>query len=906
VRAAAPPRHALRAAARGAAAFALAFRLGADAERAAAEVWPSPAAALATGPFAGVEADPLTLWSNPALGAAGPRWSMGASYLEPFGAAGLAREEVAANAHLAGAAISLGAARFGLGDLAAQAWAAGLAGAAARGRVLCGLAVRRHARGERTAWASDLGLCLRPVGPLRVAVVARSAVRAGALEVAPETEWEMDAAWQQGAFSVAAGVSRDAVGPLWSGLATRADVGRLAIYTVLGRLAGGEARVAMGARIRLPGGVRVTAGQEGGPMLPQSRAAALGWSARAAPDSPAARPPAAPRAAPAPDSLPGEELGPPARAGLDSLLGADARNAALDRMLDALGGDLAEDDIAGVEGDPAESAAPAPGVPRIPRMPPHPRAAPPTPRPSTRAPRLLAAGSFTAGWQAWRAAALGASAAGELGVVRRRGWSGVVHAAVTRDPGERAGADEVRASLSLTRAGVGRAIVGAFDAALAGGLLIDAPGPRPAESPGGAGAWRMGPAARAGRAGLPAAWGAALELGTGGPLAMACFWGRAWRDARPIAEGSWPAGGRYHRTDLERSRRSALEERLRGAALEWRSPGGRARLALCAASADYGGAAPRLLPDGSLLARGTWLSACGDATLAGAEIGGIWARGPQGAGAHQMALRRTTGGPEGGTLRLTWARRSEGYAPASALPAPAPRSLVHARWSSRRGPAGVLGWLGLDAEEWASAPTRTARGRHGWSREVLIGAAAHRGPADGSLEFGRGATWREPGTAPRDLGQAAPALVSAPWRATARARWAPPGSELAFDLAHSRRLAAGVWRESWELSCSALLVGEALGRLAVEVRPGAAGAGVSDPHLEADPLGGTYFSYSRTPSRVTADIRFPLGRVPAPRGARSGGPAAIQGRLLARCITSSENSRLELWFTLTTGSPAAP
>ena len=172
--------------------------LGCAPPPASAEVWPAAAAAQTQGPFAALEADALSLWSNPALVTRLEGWNLGAGWHEPFEVPSLTRSDMAFSRAGHGWGVAVGATRFGTGEIGATGWAlafsAPLGGDAARG----GVALRRHAREEQSAWAGDLGLRLEPLPTFRLAVVARSVFRAGALETAPEPEWELAASWSRG------------------------------------------------------------------------------------------------------------------------------------------------------------------------------------------------------------------------------------------------------------------------------------------------------------------------------------------------------------------------------------------------------------------------------------------------------------------------------------------------------------------------------------------------------------------------------------------------------------------------------------------------------------------------------------------------------------------------------------
>ena len=909
--------------------------LGLGPAPARAEVWPAPPASLVAGPFAVIEPGPLALWTNPALAAALPGWQVGASYAEPFGISELARSEVAAAWRPSGLAVCAGAARHGAADLAAPAWGAGLAGRVAGEALLAGLAARLHRRGERQGWALDLGVRARPAARLTVGAVARSAVRAGEPQAAPEPEWELGAVWQDGALAVAAGLSRDAVGPLWSGIGTRFDAGALSFYTALGRLAGGEARLGVGVRLRLAGRVTVAVGQETGPLLPESRAAVVefvpgrergergaqragapGSGGEAQPPGGSEAPPPSGREAPppAPPAIPPQaDPGPD----LDSLIAADARRRELERAFDAAQEPVAADGAAplGADLEPGSARPPGRGVPRA---------------PATSAPSWRSSATLTLGAQPWRAASLGLSAAAEVSL-----WPGherpranrspraVLRGAATRDPGEPGGFDEARADLAVGGAW-GRAVIGSFDAALAGGLVAVAPSPQPADSPLGSGAWRIGPAARAGRAGVPALWGAAAQARLSRTWALAALWGHGRGDARLTGDGLlpggglWPTGGRLHRTALERERRGALAQEVAAAALEWApSRAGRARaasapelrLGLVLAAAAYHGAAPRLVRGGSLLYAGRWAAAITRLTTPALLGTAAAALGPGGRGAQELDLTWRRAGRGGSSARLSWEHRADGYARAVADPALAPHARLQVRWTASPAAAAARSsaWLGLGFEEWVGSPGSDSPGRRTWTREGVAGAAVRPGAAAVSLELGHAATWREAQSTAGGAGPAGPAPMPAPWRVTTHATWRPAGSHSVLSLGHSRRRSAGPWLETWELGWAGPLGAGREGRVAVEIRPGTIADGGSDLGFEADPLGGTRYWTSRAPGRATAELRFARPR----RGRAGGGPAGgadagWSGRLLARCFTASEQPRFELWLTVTRGTPAPP
>jgi hypothetical protein len=185
----------------------------------------------------------------------------------------------------------------------------------------------------------------------------------------------------------------------------------------------------------------------------------------------------------------------------------------------------------------------------------------------------------------------------------------------------------------------------------------------------------------------------------------------------------------------------------------------------------------------------------------------------------------------------------------------------------------------------------------------VAGLSARTAVAAAAIEVGHASTWKEPSPGVAQTGAACPAPAASPWRISLHATWSPLRSRSVVSLGHTRRQSGRFWREAWDLAWAGRLTRDLEGRVAVEIRPGAAFSAGSDVGFEPDPLGGTRFWTSRTPSRVTAELRFSLGR---PGGPDHGAAAAgdLRGRLLARCFTASEKPRLELWLALTMGTPA--
>src|SRR5262249_12442081 len=140
-------------------------------------------------------------------------------------------------------------------------------------------------------------------------------------------------------------------------------------------------------------------------------------------------------------------------------------------------------------------------------------------------------------------------------------WRAFAAAAGSRDPGEWDRLDEIRASAGVRGPRGIRIVAGAMDLGLAGGLIAGSRGRFETA---------VRPAARADRVPMVAAQGGALGGRIVSRLEGLAFAWRAERDARLLAGGLWPTSGRYHRSDLERSRRGALTETIAGAAARWR------------------------------------------------------------------------------------------------------------------------------------------------------------------------------------------------------------------------------------------------------------------------------------------------------------------------------------------------
>lgn len=876
-----------------------------------AEVWPQSATALIRGPLDSLEPGALALWSNPALLAAGSGPRVGAAFLEPFGVSELARGDAALGLRSGSLAWGAGGSRFGRDEFAALAWAVGVAGAigesppsavVARGEpfsdppILWGIGVRRHERDRSAAWAVDLGARVTPSRQLAASIVARSALRAGELAVAPDPEWQVDVCWSREAAAIGLGIARDAVGPLAGSAALRATLGGVRLFTVLTRIAGGETRAGIGIEVQARG-VSLAAGREVGPTLGESRAAAIAWGRPRAVSRSFMHTIGAAEIEPSPiDSA-------RAMPESDSLL-EDDRLDEWDRALERFASDAEEDRATGLAPEGTSESLSGPGDEddvsdsilvdsgsvalgwEEDRETTPVRSGAPRGRGQMQlASRLTFGGDFARA----RGAAVSLSTAARLPLGRK--VQATLRFSGTRDTGEPAVLDEARASLSLVKRGRAFLVAGAYDLAIGEGLAAAGTGSVPITPGAGTSLLRLAPAARRGRTPQASPWGvAALWRLPKGPELLA-WWERTARDSREAGGGRWPSGGRFHASALERARRGTLEERARGLALAWREPGSRSELAIAWARASFAGAGPRLLPGGALLGHGDWLSISGRARAGSGMLVGEWALGPGGRTAQSLRARLTprTGGR---SARFEWARRAPGFAPVEASPASPPRGRVAVRCPLGGLSSWSQGWVETSAEERWSAPTASLPGRATWIHEALAGMRAQVEGASASLEVVATESWRGDFTGKPFGGGAGLDREPWRWRLRTRVRWLEPRSRCQFLLGHTLRLAGGVGREVWDASCQARLRGGGWWRLRAELRPGALGPsqGESGPAWETDLLGGVRFLPTASPARVTAWLRLPLAE-----------PATAD--LFARCSSTSRNPRYELSCGLTWGSP---
>lgn len=831
-----------------------------------AEVWPEPTRALCAGPFAALDPGALAVWSNPALAAIGPAWSVGAGSLEPFEVPGLTRTDVGAAARRGAWGASAGWSRFGQGELAAGATALGIAGVTARGALSFGASARRSVRDDARAWALDAGLRAIPLKAMTLGIVARSVARDGTLTVAPDPEWELDVAWSAGAAALAASLTRDANGPVSSALASRLAAGPLRIYSRFERVARGETRVAVGVEASLALGVRGFLAREEGPVLAASRAGGIEWGSSGT-RAPAQAQRTVSVSEPAATAATEDSTG---QAAWDSLAVHDEMENASD--IDALPAADSADPVA-VESEPAPGASQPDDSAEIDWR-------------------------ITAGGRPDRESGLGTSAALALRSAASALWRAELDVAASRDPGESGWLDERRASLALARRDRVRLLLGSFDVG---------DGARSAASPA--------------RAPTSALQGAAVAAG---PVLL--FFGRAERDARATAAGAWPILGRYHRTALERSRRGALAETEAGLVLagSWRGMPWHASLT----HAAYPGTGPRRFPDGVGRSSGGWLALAWSRAARVTRWDQRLALGPGGQWGSDTRLRwlsaRGVKGVSGGAsagvgagvgaglgASLAWRHCSDGFAAPEAVPRSEPLDALALRLDARARPPRPAAWLELRSQRRWLSPDATDPPGRAWDRTLTAGARFGSPARAVSLEAFRRETWKEIANASASANPTARAspsanpaasapdsrfgLVSraASWTLVARASWRPPDARCRVWLGWRSRGFGHAAFESWQLALTSEMPG-ADASLVANVYPGRMTGAADGLETSPDPLSGLRWETRSSPARLSARLGVPFTCGPVSRA-----------EFETRYATPSGHPRLELWLSVRGGRGAS-
>ena len=423
----------------------------------------------------------------------------------------------------------------------------------------------------------------------------------------------------------------------------------------------------------------------------------------------------------------------------------------------------------------------------------------------------------------------------------RDGSGFVLAASGSRDPGEPSGLDEGRAYARIAKARLGEWHAGALDLHLGRGLVVSRNGGHAAAGPGVLAAVENGAGFE--RAPVPAPTGVAAQVGGEGRSRWLAAWTRIERDARPLAGGLWPVGGRLHRTETERDRRGALAEELTVLAYahhprpEW-------AIGFGLAAVRHGAAAPRLVPGGLVRSGGGWITTMGLWRHRAGRLSWEAALDRTGRSALSLYGRFSTS-PRRARLRLEFLleRAPPGYAAATAWPSLARLTNLFARAELSPLAAPWLLSLARRVEERWQAPTTTLPARRQWI--VQSSATVTRRTDWGSLGL-------EAGVREEQRTQSAVATGDPLWSASTRGWWSGswiwrPGDAATLRLRPSWRRYASGWRESWSLTVS----GTGILQWEVEaiLRPGGT-VSEEEGGVEGDPLGGVRLDPSTSPARL--------------------------------------------------------